>query len=73
MRLKKILMAKLSEEMDQLADKAIDKLMERQDDLDKIADMLIEKGMNRIDELADALVEKASQKMIDALSKQDAH
>ena len=44
MNLKKILMKKLDDELDELTDKALDKLMARTQDLDRLADLLLEKG-----------------------------
>jgi len=44
MNLKKILMKKLDDELDELTDKALDKLMARTEDLDRLADLLLQKG-----------------------------
>ena len=64
-------MERLDQEIDEITDKAIHKLLERQDDLDKLADRLLEKGMDRADELADILVVKVTGKLLDSLTKED--
>ena len=68
MRLRKILMARLDDEVDQLADKAIDKLMARTEDLDKLADLLMEKGLGKVDDIVDAVVKRLHERLIEILS-----
>ena len=43
MSLKKILMSRLDDELDELTDKALDKLMAQTEDLDRLADLLLER------------------------------
>ena len=62
MRIRKILMARLDDELDQLTDKAIDKLMERTEDLDQLADLLLEKGLGKVDDIVDAVVKTITNK-----------
>ena len=38
-------MARLDDELDELTDKALDKLMARTEDLDRLADLLLERGL----------------------------
>ena len=71
MRLRKILMDRLDQEVDQLADKAIDKLMARTQDLDKLADLLMEKGLGKVDDIVDAVVKRLHERLIEIISSED--
>ena len=71
MRLRNILIDRLDQEVDQLADKAIDKLMARTQDLDKLADLLMEKGLGRVDHIVDAVVNRLHERLIEIISSED--
>ena len=64
-------MDRLDQEVDQLADKAIDKLMARTQDLDKLADLLMEKGLGRVDHIVDEVVNRFHQRLIEIISSED--
>ena len=72
MRIRKILMARLDDELDQLTDKAIDKLMEGTEDLDQLADLLLEKGLGNVDYIVDAVVKRLTERLIEIIAIEDA-
>ena len=71
MRIRKILMARLDDELDQLTDKAIDKLMQRTEDLDQLADLLLEKGLGKVDDIVDAVVKRLTERLIEIIAIED--
>ena len=68
MNLKKILMARLDDELDELTDKALDKLMARTEDLDRLAELLLERGLGQVDAIVDAVVKRLQDRLIEILS-----
>jgi len=69
MNLKKILMSRLDDELDQLTDKALDKLMARTEDLDRLADLLLKKGLGQVDAIVDAVVIRLQERLVEILSQ----
>ena len=61
-------MARLDDELDELTDKALDKLMARTEDLDRLADLLLEKGLGQVDAIVDAVVKRLQDRLIEILS-----
>jgi len=58
----------LDDELDQLTDKALDKLMARTEDLDRLADLLLEKGLGQVDAIVDAVVKRLQERLVEILS-----
>ena len=71
MSLKKILMSRLDDELDELTDKALDKLMARTEDLDRLADLLLERGLGQVDAIVDAVVVRLQDRLIQILSNDE--
>ena len=61
-------MARLDDELDELTDKALVKLMARTEDLDRLADLLLEKGLGQVDAIVDAVVKRLQDRLIEILS-----
>ena len=68
MNLKKILMDRLDDELDELTDKALDKLMARTEDLERLADLLLQKGLGQVDAIVDAVVIRLQERLVEILS-----
>ena len=69
MNLKKILMDRLDDELDELTDKALDKLMARTEDLERLADLLLKKGLGQVDAIVDAVVVRLQERLVEILSQ----
>jgi|TARA_Y100000310_G_scaffold313112_1_gene361082 hypothetical protein len=69
MNLKKILMDRLDDELDELTDKALDKLMARTEDLERLADLLLQKGLGQVDAIVDAVVIRLQERLVEILSQ----
>ena len=69
MNLKKILMDRLDDELDELTDKALDKLMARTEDLERWADLLLKKGLGQVDAIVDAVVVRLQERLVEILSQ----
>ena len=69
MSLKKILMDRLDDELDELTDKALDKLMARTEDLERLADLLLQKGLGQVDAIVDAVVIRLQERLVEILSQ----
>ena len=69
MNLKKILMDRLDDELDELTDKALDKLMARTEDLERLADLLLQKGLGQVDAIVDAVVVRLQERLVEILSQ----